>query len=66
MAICGSYGGDNLFDKGRLQMKSLFKYLKEDFSDWRNDPLYHGGLWEDLIVGAVAFVLLVGFILWQL
>lgn len=47
-------------------MKGLIKYLKEDFGDWRNDPLYHGGLWEDLIVGAVAFVLLVGFILWQL
>lgn len=47
-------------------MKNLIKYLKEDFRDWRNDPLYHGGLWEDIIVAIVAVTLLVGFILWQL
>ena len=47
-------------------MKNLIKYLKEDFSDWRNDPLYHGGLWEDIIVAGVAVTLLVGFIVWQL
>jgi len=48
------------------QMKNLIKYLKEDFSDWRNDPLYHGGLWEDIIVAGVVITLLAGFILWQL
>ena len=37
-------------------MKSLIKYLKEDFDDWLSNPLYRGGLWEDAIITVLATI----------
>jgi hypothetical protein len=39
-------------------MKSLLKYIKEDFDDWLSNPLYRGGIWEDIIVALLASILL--------
>lgn len=47
-------------------MKSLLRYFHDDFDNWLHDPLYHGGAWEDVIVGSIAIVCLIGFVLWQL
>ena len=30
-------------------MKGLIKYIHDDLRDWMSDPLYHGGIWEDLV-----------------
>lgn len=42
----------------------LINYIKEDFDNWLRDPLYHGGIWEDILVALIAILLLVGFIVW--
>lgn len=42
-------------------MKDLISYLKEDFDDWMNDPLYHGGIWEDIAVIGITILALTGF-----
>lgn len=43
-------------------MKSLLKYIKEDFDDWLSNPLYRGGIWEDVIVGILTVLFIVIFI----
>ena len=43
-------------------MKSLLKYIKEDFDDWLSNPLYRGGIWEDVIVVALTVLFIAIFI----
>lgn len=45
-------------------MKGIIKYIHDDFKDWMSDPLYHGGIWEDILVAIITILLLVGFIAW--
>ena len=49
-------------------MKDLISYLKEDLDNWMNDPLYHGGIWEDIAVIGITIILLsaffAGVVLW--
>ena len=33
--------------------------IKEDFDNWLRDPLYHGGIVEDIIISLLAIVGLV-------
>lgn len=37
----------------------LINYIKEDFDNWMRDPLYHGGIIEDIIISLLAIVGLV-------
>ena len=40
-------------------MKGLIKYIHDDFDDWMRDPLYHGGIIEDIIISVLAVIGLV-------